>query len=111
MHLCRLANAVLKICLGHAPSRDSRDRLTSGLLMNGRLGAIELYYTSCDGGGGGGSGMHDQDTGSERFVIKSLSTDKFRSLVSDVDWTQLMTSASVPQQQRQGTFTLEDQVN
>ena len=100
---------MLKICLSQAPSRDCRDRLTSGLLMNGRIGAIELYYA---GGGGDGSDSNSDSVGSERFVLKAVSAEKFRGLVSDVDWTQLMGSSnSMSQQQRQGTFTLEDQVH
>ena len=41
----RLSNSVLKLCLGHSPSRDSYSRL-SGLLMTGRISAIELHYVS-----------------------------------------------------------------
>ena len=111
----RLTNSVLKICLSHCPSRDNRDRLTSGLLMNGKIGAIELYHAAAAATSGNGELGGDQaaDAGSsERFVVKPVSTEKFRSLVSDVDWTNLLSASPThPSQQRQGTFTLEDQVS
>jgi hypothetical protein len=40
--------------------------------------------------------------GSERFVVKQMSPEKFRSLITDLDWTQIP--------QRQGTFTLAPEV-
>ena len=112
----RLTNSVLKICLSHCPSRDNRDRLTSGLLMNGKIGAIELYHAAAAAAASGNGelgGDQAADAGSsERFVVKPVSTEKFRSLVSDVDWTNLLSASPThPSQQRQGTFTLEDQVS
>ena len=41
----RLANSVLKICMGHSPCRECHSQL-SGWLMTGRLSAIELHYVS-----------------------------------------------------------------
>ena len=59
----RLSSSVLKLCLGHSPSKDSYSRL-SGLLMTGRISAIELHYVSPP--------AHDNhlfDGGSDRYVI------------------------------------------
>ena len=50
-----------------------------------------------------------------RFVLKPMNVEKFRSIVSDVDWSQTimlnsgMTSSMSNGGGRQGTFTLEDQ--
>ena len=41
----RISGSTLKICLGHSPSKECYSRL-SGLLMTGRLAAIELHYVS-----------------------------------------------------------------
>ena len=97
----RVSGAVLKICLGHSPCRECHSKL-SGLLMSGKVSAIELYYVKPP--------AHNDDLesgASDRFVFKPITVEKFRSLVSDVDWTQLtsVTAASG----RQGTFTLDDQ--
>ena len=57
----RLSNSVLKLCLGHAPSRECYSRL-SGLLMTGRISAIELHYVSPPA-----HENHLFDGGSERY--------------------------------------------
>jgi len=110
----RLANSVLKICLGHSPNRDCHSKL-SALLMAGRLYAIELYYVKPPSY----SEENIEAAASDRFVLKPITVDKFRSLVSDVDWTQLTASSATAAPSggggassgggRQGTFTLEDQ--
>jgi len=41
--------------------------------------------------------------GSDRFVVKLMTPEKFRSLVTDLDWTQIP--------QRQGTFTLNSEMS
>jgi hypothetical protein len=41
--------------------------------------------------------------GSDRFVVKSMAPEKFRSLITDLDWTQIP--------QRQGTFTLATEMS
>ena len=82
--------------------------------MNGKIGAIELYHAAATSGNGelGGDPAGADAGSSERFVVKPVSTEKFRSLVSDVDWTNLLSASPThPSQQRQGTFTLEDQVS
>ena len=91
-----LANATLKLCLSYAPSRESHS-LLSGLLMAGKLGAIELYYVR--------QSSTDDDimsASSDRFIAKPISADKFRNYITDVDWTLLS-------QGRQGTFTLQQE--
>lgn len=106
----RLANSVLKICLGHSPCRECQSKM-SAFLMSGRIGVIELYYVKP-------LGFHDEnlDSGaSERFILRPITADKFRTLVSDIDWTQMTGSSnasimtSSTNSGRQGTFTLEDQ--
>ena len=64
-----------------------------------RLGAIELHYVKTDDAGFS-NGNH-MNGSSDRFVIKPISPEKFRSFITDMDWTQM--------HQRQGTFTLQDQ--
>ena len=62
----RLSGSVLKICLGHSPCKECHSRL-SGLLMTGRLSAIELHYVSPPA-----HENHLFDGGSERFVTPYL---------------------------------------
>ena len=45
------------------------------------------------------AGSAPENSSSDRFTIKAISADKFRSYVTDIDWSQLG--------QRQGTFTLD----
>ncbi len=91
----KLASATIKVCVNQSPCRDSVSQL-SAWLMSGRIGSIELHYVKTPSHGGGSS----LPESSERFVTKPISGDRFRSYVTDMDWTQM--------NQRQGTFTLDD---
>ena len=88
----KLMSATLKICLNQRPCKDSMSQL-SAWLMSGRLANVELYYIKS-------GNVSAVQTGSDRMVVKPISSDLFRGYVTDTDWTQM--------NQRQGTFTLDN---
>ena len=91
----RLSSATIKVCINTPPCRDSLSQL-SAWLMGGRVGSIEVYYVK---GPTASAGIQVEST--ERLVLKPISGDRFRSYITDMDWTQM--------NQRQGTFTLNEE--
>jgi hypothetical protein len=87
----KLASATVKVCLNQTPCKDSVSQL-SAWLMAGRIGSIEVYYVKSPGAASPDS--------SDRLMMKPVSGDRFRSYLTDMDWTQM--------NQRQGTFTLSE---
>ncbi|TRY63925.1 hypothetical protein TCAL_14293 [Tigriopus californicus] len=86
----KLAHCTLKICINQTPCNDRLSQL-SAWLMSGRLAAIEMQFVKTLGG------LPSQ--GSDRFTIKPISPERFRSYMTDMDWSQM--------NQKQGTFTLD----
>ena len=93
----RLSSATIKTCINAPPCRDSLSQL-SAWLMGGRVGSIEVYYVKSPTAN---ANAHIEST--ERLVLKPISGDRFRSYVTDMDWTQM--------NQRQGTFTLNEETS
>ena len=93
----RLSSATIKTCINTPPCRDSLSQL-SAWLMGGRVGSIEVYYVK---GPTANANAHIEST--ERLVLKPISGDRFRSYITDMDWTQM--------NQRQGTFTLNEEAS
>ncbi|XP_040577123.1 uncharacterized protein [Lepeophtheirus salmonis] len=93
----KLSNYVLKLCINFSPCRECQSHL-SGWLMSGKLANIELHYVQ--------SGEIIQDFG-DRFVAKSISMDRFKTLLTDTDWSQMNGGMGG----RQGTFTKGDEVS
>jgi hypothetical protein len=74
--------------------------------MSGKLAAIEMHYIKPNNN----DGYIDELPESERFSIKAISPDKFRSYVADQDWTQQIcrpSAALIESTGGGGTFTLE----
>lgn len=106
-----LSNYVLKICLSMKPCIGCVSLLSSWVKSE-KLAAVDVYYARS------GSDLDDMDQESfpesrnPRLSIKSISREKFRSLITDTDWTTLIqqhrpTTALTESICDGGTFTLE----
>ena len=95
----RLSSATIKTCINTPPCRDSLSQL-SAWLMGGRVGSIEVYYVK---GPTANANANAHIESTERLVLKPISGDRFRSYITDMDWTQM--------NQRQGTFTLNEEAS
>ena len=91
----KLSRATLKLCTNQAPCSDRLSQL-SAWLMQGRIAAVEVNYVKS-----GMTSSLDLNSGSDRLVLRAMTAEKFRSYITDTDWTQQTGSG------RQGTFTLD----
>lgn len=104
-----LSGYILKICISSRPCQGCYSLLSTWVKAD-KIAAIELFFAS-----NSNNGVCDDLKESERFTISSISQDKFRIYISDVDWTQQMKhrpqTAFVESTGGGGTFTFETDEN